>query len=558
MAKPQKTRSYRFLEMVPALLTWGTFFSAVIFSYFQPVWVAVFIILFDIYWVLKALNIILHLVFTFQKVNTQKKIDWLVRCQGLVSVPAHMSGLRQKLAAATDKKMKDELRGEIERLKKLPPAASGFDHAKIRHLILLPTVRESFEVISTSIDTYVSGTYPTQSIVFVLALEERSGEEAKDLGRRLAEKYEKKFLKFLVTTHPDGVIGEARTKGANVTYAAKEAKKFIDAQGWSYDQVIVSAFDADTVVGPQYFAMLTYTYLTTPVPTRASYQPIPLYNNNIWDAPAFNRLVAVNSSFWQMVESSRSDRLVTFSSHSMSFRALVDVDYWPVDVISEDSQIFWRCFLHYHGDYRTEPLFTTVSLDAVVLDTYLQSLAGQYRQNRRWAWGVIDWPYLITGFSRDRLIPLWKKFLYSYRLLEGHYFWATAAIIIAVLGWLPLFLGSSKISNQVFATNLPQITGNIMTLSTVFLIFFVILFFTLLPRRTHRHSKFDTLTMFLQWLLVPVSSILFGSLPAIDAQTRLFFGKYMEFWVTPKIRKDVLPNKSDVSPVGPSQKSVVI
>jgi hypothetical protein len=300
-------------------------------------------------------------------------------------------------------------------------------------------------------------------------------------------------------------------------------------------------------VCPNYFAQLSYTFLTADCPTRASYQPVPLYNNNIWDAPALNRLVAINSSFWQMVESSRSDRLVTFSSHSMSFATLVEVNYWPTDVVSEDSQIFWRCFVHYAGHYKTIPLFTTVSLDAVSLGSYWSSLVGQYKQNRRWAWGVVDFPYVVYEFAYDRLIPFWKKLLFAYRLFEGHYFWATAAPIIAFLGWLPLVLGGGLFENQVFATNLPQVTGAIMTVSTLLLIFFVMLYFQLLPKPRHGKTRLQLFTMLFQWLLVPISSLLFGAIPAIDAQTRLMLGKYMEFWPTPKVRHNTEIKASLVS-----------
>ncbi|MDP3741642.1 MAG: hypothetical protein Q8R08_04970, partial [bacterium] len=264
---------------------------------------------------------------------------------------------------------------------------------------------------------------------------------------------------------------------------------------------------------------------------------MPVYNNNIWDAPAITRVVAVANSFWQMTEASRPDRLVTFSSQAITLKALVDVDFWPVDVISDDSQIFFRCWLHYHGDYRTQPLFTTVSLDAMLDETLYKTLLGQYKQKRRWAWGVENFPYLVTNAAADKQIPFWKKFLYIERELEGKYFWATASIMIAGLGWLPLILGGDRFEGGVLAFNLPLFTRLIMQVATVFLIFSVYINMVLLPKRPAQYSRWRTSWMILQWVFVPIVSTLFGSVPAIDAQTRLMFGRYMEFWVTPKSRK---------------------
>jgi len=43
--------------------------------------------------------------------------------------------------------------------------------------------------------------------------------------------------------------------------------------------------------------------------------------------------------------------------------------------------------------------------------------------------------------------------------------------------------------------------------------------------------------VFLQWIFLPITLILFGALPALEAQIRLMFGSYMGFWVTEKVRR---------------------
>ena len=45
----------RFYEMIPALLSWGTIIAVVLASWRAPVAAAIFIILFDIYWLFKTI-----------------------------------------------------------------------------------------------------------------------------------------------------------------------------------------------------------------------------------------------------------------------------------------------------------------------------------------------------------------------------------------------------------------------------------------------------------------------------------------------------------------------
>jgi hypothetical protein len=69
------------------------------------------------------------------------------------------------------------------------------------------------------------------------------------------------------------------------------------------------------------------------------------------------------------------------------------------------------------------------------------------------------------------------------------------------------------------------------------LIFSMLLSIVLLPPRPKEKGKHYYLIMIFQWLLIPFTTIPFGAMPAIDAQTRLMLGKHMEFWVTKKVRK---------------------
>jgi hypothetical protein len=134
-----------------------------------------------------------------------------------------------------------------------------------------------------------------------------------------------------------------------------------------------------------------------------------------------------------------------------------------------------------------------------------------------------------------------------WQYVEGNYNWATASIVISALGWLPLILGGNRFGQTVVALNLPLATKVIMTTATAFLIFSVYVNMVLLPPRPAKYSKWKTVSMYLQWIFVPIISVVFGSLPAIESQTRLLLGRYMEFWVTPKARKsshqEVLQNQ---------------
>jgi hypothetical protein len=75
---------------------------------------------------------------------------------------------------------------------------------------------------------------------------------------------------------------------------------------------------------------------------------------------------------------------------------------------------------------------------------------------------------------------------------------------------------------------------NLLILAMGGLVVSSIISLSLTPPRPEGHSRFKYVVMVLQWIMVPITMIVFSALPGLDAQTRLMLGKYLGFWVTPK------------------------
>jgi hypothetical protein len=230
----------------------------------------------------------------------------------------------------------------------------------------------------------------------------------------------------------------------------------------------------------------------------------------------------------------RLEKFVTFSSHSMSFKTLVDIDYWPLDMISDDSVIYWKAFLHFNGDYHVVPLYVMVSMDIAYAKDFFKTFVVQYKQKRRWAWGVENFPYVVSAFLDNPRISLFTKLRRSFHLLENHVTWAIWSIILLVLGPLPIIFGGAIFSSSALGYNLPKITGTLLNITIFTSAIWILLSRTILPPRPKGVSWTKNIVMMLEWGIVPLIILILGSTPALDAQTRLMLGKYMEFNPTEK------------------------
>ncbi len=490
----RERRLYRLLEVLPGFVSWLTLIGVVLASFYAPFLAAYFIIAFAIYWVLKTAFLSYHLRHNWKRLRHHMSIDW------------------------------KEL---LERFQ--------YDH--LHHLIILPFYKEPEEVISQSLKALSEAKYDKKKLLVVLASEEAAGEEAELVGKRMLEKWGSHFGALILTKHPAKVPGEMAGKGSNASFAAETARKdILDRQGLKYEDVIVSIFDIDTVVYPHYFNCLVWHFMTAERPLKSSFQPVPLFNNNLWQAGSLSRVVAMSSTFWEMVQQERPERMATFSSHSVPFKALYEVNYWQRNMVSEDSRIYWNLLLANNGEYDVIPLSYPVSMDANTAPTLYGTIKNIYKQHRRWTYGVENFVYIVYHFTKQKEIPLGRRLKIAAQQAEGYWSLVTNPIMLFILGWAPIFLGGRVFHETVLSYNLPIVVRNLLILAMFGLVISAVISLSLIPKRPEGRSRFSYVVMALQWVLVPITMIAFSSVPGLDAQTRLMFGRYMGFWVTPKGR----------------------
>ncbi len=514
---------YRAFEILPGALTWTILILPAILAIISPRLAAYFIIVYLLIWFVRAIGLDIRSLQGWRAMNQHKNLPWKKLNQDL-----------EKLSPLTPGAPAWHARN-IERVARYIPAHRRILPSQVLHLVIIAFYNESREVLEPTIRSLIDGHYDPQKIILVLAFEERGGSDTKDLAHQLISKFGSHFYHAEAVEHPGDIVGEIVGKGGNATFAGRRAQQFLEEKAIDPSHVMVTTLDADNRPDKQYFGALTYTYCSTEEPKHASYQPITMYLNNIWDAPAPMRVIATGNSFWNVVLSLRPHMLRNFSAHSQPMDALIDTDFWSTRTIVEDGHQYWRTFFRYDGQHEVYPIFVPIYQDAVFTSSYKRTLKMQFIQVRRWAWGASDIAYVAyQGFMKKNEVPKLKLVARFGRLLEGHIGWSTAPLILPLAGLVPFFLNpQSYIANQ-----LPQVASKLQTVAMMGIIISLFLSMRALPPKPARYRRRRTFWMVIQWVYLPLTTIIYSSFAAIYSQTRLMFGWYLGWVVTEKgVRK---------------------
>jgi len=525
---------YRFFEILPGVISYGAIILLFVLSAVEPVLGAIYLFIIIASTLVKAVGVAYRTVQGYNVIKRAEKVDWRKRLEDLENPHEAYEKLRD------DNSKSYHFEQHLENLKLMAAMPSEYPNpAKTLHVVIVTAYDESIEVLRPSIKAIEDSTFPKERIIVALAYEERGGEEMSRTARKLHQEFGKTFKDFLLVKHPDGLPGEVVGKGPNLTYAGKAVAEYFEKHHLDKENAIVTSLDSDNHVHTKYLDNVAYEFVAHPARQRLSYQPVSLFMNNIWDAPAPTRVIAVSNSFFNVISTMRPHVLRNFASHSQPLQALEAMDFWSKRTIVEDGHQYWRSLFFFGGDYTVLPIRIPIYQDAVLDETFLKTVKAQFIQVRRWYYGASDVAYVGTKLfckKSERPVPFLQLFPKFWRLLDGHVTLAIMAPLITFGAWVPMIMNMS--AHTMVAYNLPNIVSWIETFAMIGLVATVLVSFRMLPPRPAKYKKTKNLSMLIQWILMPVTSILYQSIAAYYAQTRLMIGKYMEkFDVTKKVVK---------------------
>ena len=190
----------RISEIIPGAIIWLTLILGVSLSFVKPLWVIYFIILFDLFWVLRLIYFIFFLLISYKQYRKSTKTDWYAKLRALPGWEKHY------------------------------------------HLIFLPTYGEPLDVLENTFTELTKINYPLDKLVVVLGGEARKHEDFGPKADVIKEKFGNTFYKLLITEH-ELADDEIPGKGSNLNFMGRQIKKWVDEKAIPYEDIIVSSFE---------------------------------------------------------------------------------------------------------------------------------------------------------------------------------------------------------------------------------------------------------------------------------------------------------------------------
>ncbi len=489
----------RLFEAAPGIVTWVLLLApawiSIVFSTPGALAVAAAVLVFDIYWVGRAITLVTGVYGTMWRMRSDMRKDWLALCREEQKTGAH-------------------------------------DPLQYYHLCVIPTYTEPYHVLERTVQAIVDANYPPElKMIGIITREtDKPGWENVAL---LKEKFGGQlggFYHIKDPLEPGIVIG----KSAAMNWGGRWMVRVLTEEGYKLDHVLITDLDSDYRIHPEYFGWISWNHARTALRDYVIWQPVPLFHNNIWQVPMAVRIMSASTSQWQMFLHSRPHRLVAFSSYTCSLEFVRRVGYWDKDVIPEDSRFYWKAFFTFGKRFSVKSVYLPIYGDSPLARDYAATHMNQYNQIKRWAWGITDVPYVLARLFKHPEIPLVLRMRRFMNLAFNHLNWIFLPMLLMFGASAPLWV-SVDWSLTDLGQTLWSYSGILLgtTLSTV--IFFLYFEIRMLPPKPANWPLWKQGVVYLQYFAYPVVGLVMSVLPALEAHTRLLFGRYLEYRVTEKV-----------------------
>ncbi|MFZ0217020.1 MAG: hypothetical protein WAM30_13905, partial [Candidatus Dormiibacterota bacterium] len=213
----------RLLEAAPGLATWTLLLApAWIPAFFGSpgaFFVAIAILVFDVYWFLRAFLVVAGSWSTFSHLRHDMATDWLAKCRE-------------------------------------PVPEGDPDPLSFTHLCMIPTYTEPYGTLERTVEAMAEADYPKELKLVGIITRETDKPGWANVAR-LREKFGDHFAGFYHIKdplEPPLVPG----KSAAMNWGGRDMVRRLSAEGRDLEKVILTDLDSDYRVHPQYFAWLSY------------------------------------------------------------------------------------------------------------------------------------------------------------------------------------------------------------------------------------------------------------------------------------------------------------
>ncbi|KAF5671694.1 hypothetical protein FHETE_4064 [Fusarium heterosporum] len=215
----------------------------------------------------------------------------------LIWLIATICAIRRTMAINRRHKLRTKMTQDVE-----SSDATADCNSTIRHIVAMTLYKEPMSVLQTTLDSLVQQKDAKYSLSVVIGMECRTPD--KEIKRdEVYAKYGGKFLRLIVTFHPEGISAEIPGKCSNMNYACRQGLEILRQDVlYNYDEYehIFTNCDCDAIFDPEYMLELETEYSKLDPADRHSsiWQSIIVYKRD--SMPFFVDITGVLRTFFFM------------------------------------------------------------------------------------------------------------------------------------------------------------------------------------------------------------------------------------------------------------------